>query len=286
MSTAIRVLRGQFGRVALLNMDKPLVEHAHHHCHVLIKASGDDTGFLVGGQSRRLTDDTAVLINTWEPHSYAHRDGAPQTIILALYIEPRWLMGADGKLFGPPCPTFFANGQAVVTPRARHLVDLLRDLIIGLTEVDAVELETLLFSLIVEIVIGNGTADRPTFPLVGDYRIRRAIGFLRENLGSRLVIDEVAREAGLSRPHFFTLFRRCTGLSPCMFVNVLRMEEAIRRLSTGRQLVAELSYDLGFDAQSNFTRFFRQHQGVAPLDFRKAVDLVEAERPERILAGV
>lgn len=36
MSTAQRVFHGEFGRVALLDMDQPLVTHSHHQCNVLV----------------------------------------------------------------------------------------------------------------------------------------------------------------------------------------------------------------------------------------------------------
>ncbi len=92
MSTAVNILQGRFGRVALLDMDKPLVTHAHHHCHVLIKASGADTYFTVRDRLQPLTDASAVLVNAWEPHAYSHhREGGPRTVILALYIECAWL---------------------------------------------------------------------------------------------------------------------------------------------------------------------------------------------------
>jgi len=55
-----------FGRVALLDMDASLVRHAHPHCHVLIKADGADTQFLVRDALAPLTDDSVVLINAWE----------------------------------------------------------------------------------------------------------------------------------------------------------------------------------------------------------------------------
>jgi len=72
MSTALRIAHGAFGRVALLDMDRSLVRHAHPHCHVLIKANGADTQFSVGDALVPLTDTQAVLINTWEPHAYVH----------------------------------------------------------------------------------------------------------------------------------------------------------------------------------------------------------------------
>jgi AraC family transcriptional regulator len=72
-------------------MDRPLVRHAHPHCHVLIKVEGGDTQFVVGDNMVALTDQQAVLINAWEPQAYVHQQASPRTVILALYIEPQWL---------------------------------------------------------------------------------------------------------------------------------------------------------------------------------------------------
>ena len=77
-----------------------LVRHAHPHCHVLIKASGADTHFAVGDDLVPLTDNQAVLINTWQPHAYVHDLARPRTIILALYIEPTWLKNFRPELGG------------------------------------------------------------------------------------------------------------------------------------------------------------------------------------------
>src|ERR1700704_3021712 len=82
MSTALRIAHGAFGRVALLDMDWSLVRHAHPHCHVLLKVEGADTQFVVGDTVYPLTDNTAVLVNGWQPHSYVHDPERPRTVIL------------------------------------------------------------------------------------------------------------------------------------------------------------------------------------------------------------
>ena len=51
-------------RVALLDMNTSLVGHAHHHCHILIKAGGADSAFSVRGERAPLTDESAVLVVT------------------------------------------------------------------------------------------------------------------------------------------------------------------------------------------------------------------------------
>ena len=47
MTEALSILRGGFGRLALLDMDTSLVDHAHPHCHLIFKASGPDQDFVV-----------------------------------------------------------------------------------------------------------------------------------------------------------------------------------------------------------------------------------------------
>ena len=108
MSSAVKIFQGRFGRVALLDMDAPLVGHAHHHCHILIKAGGADGAFSVRGERAPLTDDSAVLVNAWEHHAYEHRAAPGQrTLILALYIEPGWLADLQRSLALSGHPRFF-----------------------------------------------------------------------------------------------------------------------------------------------------------------------------------
>jgi len=62
----------------------------------------------------RLTNDTAVLVNGWQPHSYVHDPGRPRTVILALYIEPEWL-----TVFRPGWVASGAPGFFFAIPRRR-----------------------------------------------------------------------------------------------------------------------------------------------------------------------
>jgi AraC family transcriptional regulator len=121
MSTALRIAYGAFGRVALLDMDRSLVRHAHPHCHVLIKAAGADTAFAVGDRLIPLTDCQAVLINAWEPHAYVHDPARERTTILALYIEPKWLKAIRPNWVASSGPGFFEQPAGEASRRIRDL---------------------------------------------------------------------------------------------------------------------------------------------------------------------
>jgi AraC family transcriptional regulator len=280
MSTAIRIIQGKFGRVALLDMDRPLVTHAHSQCHVLLKASGADNFFQVRDQLYPLTEETAVLINTWEPHCYAHRDQeGPRTTILALYIEPLWLGEIENRLISSTHPGFFPKTCVEIPRHIRSMASrLAMEMLYGEHLSDAY-LQDQLSKLMIAVIDAFSTwrdfnsLQPGALGAAHDHRIRRAISYMRDKMGMELDINKMAGEACLSRAHFFKLFQQCTNLTPNLYLNVLRMNAAFAGLTQSQMPMAALSEDLGFSAQSHFTRFFQQHAGVSPSQYRKVVDV-------------
>ena len=273
MSTALRIAHGAFGRVALLDMDGSLVRHAHPHCHVLLKVEGADTQFVVGDKVYPLTNETAVLVNGWQPHSYVHDPERPRTVILALYIEPEWLMAFRPGWAASGAPGFFSDPSGDVSPRIRGLAMNLAADMMARPEARTAH-EALLSDLMIS-VIERFTPWR-SFPASiremntrsGDWRIRKVAASMRSETRRGTALDAFAREAGLSRAHFFRLFEASTGVPPKVYLNVVRMEKAVDAVLNRSARVGEISNELGFAEPAHFTRFFRNHIGVSPREFR------------------
>jgi AraC-like DNA-binding protein len=102
-----------------------------------------------------------------------------------------------------------------------------------------------------------------------DRRIRRAADYIRVNAGGEADIDTLAKEAGLSRAHFFRLFQSSIGLPPKVYLNVVRMEQAMEAVLHHDFPVGEIGARLGFSDPAHFTRFFRNNAGVSPSEFRQ-----------------
>ena len=274
MSTALRIAYGSFGRVALLDMDRSLVRHAHPHCHVLIKAEGADTAFAVGDRLIALTDHQAVLVNAWEPHAYVHDPTKERTVILALYIEPQWLRSIQRTWAASGGPGFFDRPAGEVSPRIRTLAMDLATVMVSDPAGRATQ-EQLLSNLMISVIerftpwrtfAGSlvRSADHHGF----DWRIRRAVELIRSTPRGGICIDTLACEAGLSRAHFYRLFQRSTQVSPHVYLNAVRIELAVKSVVDSSESLAAVSDALGFAAPAHFTRFFREHAGVKPSEFR------------------
>jgi len=103
-----------------------------------------------------------------------------------------------------------------------------------------------------------------------DNRIRKALAYLRAHPNKRVNMTGLANRVGLSRSRFYDLFQHSTGRSPRAYLDTLCIASAIAKLSSGGSRIADVSAELGFSAQSNFTRFFLQRVGVPPSEYRSA----------------
>lgn len=281
MSKALRIAHGAFGRVALLDMDASLVRHAHPHCHVLLKVEGADTQFLVDDAIYPLTDQSAVLVNGWQPHSYVHVPERPRTVILALYIEPVWLQVFRPGWLASGGPGFFGRPAGEISPRIRSLaLNLAADM---MARPDCRTAHEEALSDLMIAVIERFTpwkrfpaSIRDLRAASGDWRIRRVVAAMRQEIGEDDDIAGWAKQAGLSRAHFFRLFESSVGVPPKVYLNVLRMERAVELVLNRPQSLSNISSELGFTEPAHFTRFFRNHSGVSPREFRNVSRLALA----------
>lgn len=272
MSQPIAILSGDFGRVGLVRMDAPIALHLHHHCHFILKTDGADTQFNINGCQYAMTEETAIFVNAWQPHQWAPSHAIGETSFLTFYIEPSWL--AKVLNFKEPNvalpytrhPRVRINNGTLTKVRA--LKKLMECLSSG-EEGDACQLINEIALELAEQYWRNSSLACVQKQVV-DFRIRKALEQLRmpENFDR---VEQIPVRVGLSRSHFFKLFRESTGFSPTMFVNARRMEYAIKGLIMDESSFIDLAYDLGFSAPGNFSRFFRQQIGLTPRDYQKAV---------------
>jgi len=94
-----------------------------------------------------------------------------------------------------------------------------------------------------------------------------AIHFLEKNLTIPLNIDQLSRQACMSRSKFYIEFKKQLGCSPGEFQQQLRIKASAEAISSGKT-VTEACYDVGFNDLSHFSRRFTQFYGCSPTAYR------------------
>ncbi len=290
MLKLIRIFEGRFGRLLLAEKSSAEAPHSHPDPLFAIKYDGGDLDYRVNGERVRLTRDEVMFVNANVAHSNEAPAPGRAARVLALRNSGEWLRESFPAVFAASDGRPFQNLVEPITPRVRRLADTLVIEILNDQFLSAERLEFMLQELMLSIVdtyLARRRASSPAWhgSRFADSRIRQAIDVLRAHPNKDLSIDDLAAQVGLSRSRFYDLFQVCTGLSPREYLDKLCVETAIAKLSGSQAKIADVSAQLGFSAQSNFTRFFLHQVGISPSAYRRAASRPDAEAPAAPLAG-
>ncbi len=93
---------------------------------------------------------------------------------------------------------------------------------------------------------------------------------LRENLrNSGFSSEELGSMLGLSRAQAYRRIKSLTGMSPNVLIREYRLRRSLPELLRKDQTVAQVSYEVGFNSPTYFTRMFRKRYGILPTAFSK-----------------
>lgn len=81
-----------------------------------------------------------------------------------------------------------------------------------------------------------------------------------------------ASELNLSANYFGDLIKKETGKSPHEFIQLKLIDVAKERMFDTNKSVSEVAYGLGFKYPQHFSRVFKQHVGVSPLEYRSSMN--------------
>jgi len=140
-----------------------------------------------------------------------------------------------------------------------------------------------LLARVASLLSSQPRPDRPAFPsrdgaiqpaLPGERGsrnggVQRAVAFIDAHLDADLCLDQVAREAGMSKFHFCRHFKSDTGLTFREFLAQRRIARAAELLTKGDRSVSQVYLDVGFKDLSHFGRVFRKITGQPPSRYRR-----------------
>jgi AraC-like DNA-binding protein len=81
-----------------------------------------------------------------------------------------------------------------------------------------------------------------------------------------------ASELNLSSNYFGELIKKETGKSAHEFIQLKLMNVAKEKIFDVSKSVSEVAYELGFKYPQHFSRVFKQHVGVTPLEYRNSMN--------------
>lgn len=249
----------------------------HPFCELVFVSAGE-LSVASEDYSGKLSKNEMILHRAGEMHSLScSPDNAPTTIVLgfeadseALSVFSRTpvLLGESGVhllaeivkearlVFEPPYdkPTFNMKKRR---DRPFGAEQRLRNLI-----------EQLLIHLVREYrpaLLSDSTETRRSAPA-----IREIVAYVDKNFLEKITIAQLAFLFKTNRATLCREFKRETGVTLISYVSEKKLALARVRIAESDETFTEISRALRFESVHYFTRFFKQHTGQTPKEYRRA----------------
>ncbi len=98
-------------------------------------------------------------------------------------------------------------------------------------------------------------------------RIAAAKVFIDDNYQEDINLEQISRQAFLSRFHFHRLFRQVYKKTPLQYITQKRLDKAKDLLSNNKP-VTEVCNEVGFESIGSFSVLFKKEIGFAPQYYR------------------
>ncbi len=143
---------------------------------------------------------------------------------------------------------------------------------IGARQILRSSLECLLLRLLRNVGEGDGGGLLFTSQEALEKRLVDDImGFLRESLGDRLSLDDIAEHFHFGKSHICHVFKARTGKTVLGTFLEMKVEHARELLRTTDLTVAEIAEQLGFESPQYFSKVYKRLMGEAPSAVRSRI---------------
>jgi AraC-like DNA-binding protein len=106
---------------------------------------------------------------------------------------------------------------------------------------------------------------------LADAQIGAALGHIHQNPEQDWTVQSLASKVAMSRSAFASRFMRLVGEPPLSYVTRWRMQKAANMLRDGKQTLAEVAAQVGYDSEAAFSKAFKRAVGSAPGAYRRSL---------------
>ena len=114
------------------------------------------------------------------------------------------------------------------------------------------------------------------FSMLENYRmesrnphVESMVRYIRTHICDKITLKEISEQAGLSREYASYLFKREKGCTLTDYVNRQKLLLAKSMILGGEMSLADVSLALGYENYNYFSRSFKAHFGISPLQIKK-----------------
>ena len=131
------------------------------------------------------------------------------------------------------------------------------------------QLSSALFALLIRAWLEQAESIAGLFAVLAQPRLQGALQAMLAAPQQAWSLEQMAAACHMSRATFARLFKQAAGATPAEVLTQIRMAQAARRLTQGRQAAGDIAEAVGYQSEAAFSRAFKRHYGIGPGEYRR-----------------
>lgn len=246
--------------------------HSHSNCEIMYVTNGS-CFILCGGEEITLTKNQFIFIDADIPHQLYIPQGGQHCSILNIEFlcdtkETLINMSPLTENSREFCVFCEKKIPYAVSNDLRSLGYALKDLITYLQK-NQEEGDYLLTVLFQRTMLELAYCVNQNKKVTGMYYLKRACGYIEENLCTPMKIPEIAEYTGINKSYLQLLFSRVFHCTITGYINQKRMDQAVFLLINSSISITDIAFSTGYNSRQHFAHTFEKYYDMGPQKYRK-----------------
>lgn len=225
--------------------------------------------YRIQGKTYSVEKNTYIIIPPGIPYAFGADRNAPWTIY--------WLhfCGKMSKAFLPESPEpkpVAPSGNSRIRERLDLFEEIYSSFSMGYIREYMIYSSMCLYMFLASFIFIEQYRHTSSCPQKENRFSAKVIHYMKENIGQAMTLKQLAEYFKYSTSHFSMLFTKETGMSPIACFISLKIQKACQYLELTDMKINEISFMLGFEEPSYFSRIFTKVMGISPSEYRKEHD--------------
>ena len=97
------------------------------------------------------------------------------------------------------------------------------------------------------------------------------VDYIEQNYAKNISLKDIAKILGYDYNYMSRYFKKFFNMTFTDFVNLYRLETAIRLLEDTNENITSVAYESGFQSTRTFNSFFKSKTGLSPTQYKNTV---------------
>jgi len=114
-------------------------------------------------------------------------------------------------------------------------------------------------------------------PKAADTAAAAMADYIKEHCSEKITLEMLCEKFHFSKNHIINLFKKEFSLTPVVYINLIRIRNAERRMEVTSDSLETIAYQCGFQNYSHFYKRFLAKNDCSPEQWRRRVRLGKME---------